>query len=90
MLFFWLGHWLRAPARVCGVVAGAREAPMLRFPVRVPAVSPREFTGTAALKRWIPPGAGDAGHGHADTREVFEETQGEDRRQNSDNGVDYG
>ena len=29
----------------------------VELPVDVPAVSPRELTGTAALKRGIPPGA---------------------------------
>ena len=36
------------------------EAPAdtsLELPVHVPAVSPRELTGTAALMRGIPPGA---------------------------------
>ena len=36
---------------------GSRLAGLNGLPVHEPAVSPREFTGTAALKRGIPPGA---------------------------------
>ena len=43
-----------------GVVAGARDEPFLRLPVRVRAVSPRELTGTtprcSARKRGEPGG----------------------------------
>ena len=77
LLFFWLSRGLRcARTWAFGVVAVARDEPMLRLPVRVPAVSPRELTGTAALKRGIPPGARGGiqilGMG-LQTLEVFEE-----------------
>ena len=36
---------------------GSRLAVLNGLPVHVPAVSPRELTGTTALKRGIPPGA---------------------------------
>ena len=36
---------------------GSRSAVLNGLPVHVPAVSPRELTGTTALKRGIPPGA---------------------------------
>ena len=36
---------------------GSRLAVLSGLPVHVPAVSPRELTGTTALERGIPPGA---------------------------------
>ena len=58
LLFFWFDPWPTARSHV-GVLGSLRvlATSRLRLPVPVPAVSPRELTGTAALQSGIPPGA---------------------------------
>ena len=59
------GHVTFALVRAWRGVTGGRVEPMMRLPERVPAVSPREFSGTAALMRGIrgPRRKTNTGHG---------------------------
>ena len=87
LLFFWLEPWPTARSHV-GVLGSLRvlATSRLRLPVHVPAVSPRELTGTAALQRGIPPVARG---GIQILGMVMWMLEDEDLLQSSSDGVDY-